>query len=137
MRLLFTLGVAVLAAGMSASAAQAQAQPGLINSLESHLVNQPVPTAVSSEPQARAYRIERLAENHVRLTGSVEIHNASWQISADRVELFTDESRLVATGNVVFISADGRIAAARVEFDTDTETGTFHNVIVPSSAGNP
>jgi lipopolysaccharide assembly outer membrane protein LptD (OstA) len=122
---------------MSASLSHAQAPPRLINSLEFLLVNQPVPTPINSQPQTRALRFERVADDHVRLTDQVEIHGGLWQIYADQVDIFTDESRLVATGNVVFISADGRIAAERVEFDTETETGTFFNVAVKGTQANP
>jgi lipopolysaccharide assembly outer membrane protein LptD (OstA) len=125
MRLLTAIGAAVLTA-----AAGAHAQ------VPAFLINQLAPPGVASSPlETRAQQVERLAENHVRLTGDVEFHGGSWQLSADQVDIFTDESRLVATGNVVFISADGRIAAERVEFDTDTETGTFYNVAL--TGGGP
>ncbi len=129
MRLLIAIGTAVLAIGMSASLSHAQAPP--------RLINQPVPTPINSQPQTRALRVERVADDQIRLSGQVEIHSGVWQLYADEVDIFTDESRLVATGNVVFISADGRIAAARVEFDTETETGTFYNVAVKGTPANP
>ena len=137
MRLLTAIGVTVLAIGMSASVAHAQAPPRLVNSLDFVLINQPVPTPINSQPQTRALRVERVADDRVRLTGEVEIHGGVWQIYADQVDIFTDESRLVATGNVVFISSDGRIAAERVEFDTEAETGTFYNVTVNGAAARP
>ena len=74
-------------------------------------------------------RIEQLADNHTRLTRDVEIDGGDWQLFADQVDIFTDESRLVASGNVVFASVGGRIAADRMEFDTDTVTGTFYNAV--------
>ena len=74
-------------------------------------------------------RIEQLADNHTRLTRDVEIDGGDWQLFADQVDIFTDESRLVASGNVVFASEGGRIAADRMEFDTDTVTGTFYNAV--------
>ena len=74
-------------------------------------------------------RIEQLADNHTQLTRDVEIDGGDWQLFADQVDIFTDESRLVASGNVVFASEGGRIAADRMEFDTDTVTGTFYNAV--------
>ena len=76
---------------------------------------------------SRQFRLEQLADNHARLTGEVEIDGGAWQFYADQVDMFTDESRLVATGNVVFISEGGRVAADRVEFDVDALNGTFYN----------
>ena len=75
----------------------------------------------------RSFLFELLADNHTRLTGEVEINGGTWQFYAEQVDIFTDESRLVASGNVVFISEGGRVAADRVEFDIDATTGTFYN----------
>ena len=75
----------------------------------------------------RSVQVEQLADNHTRLTGAVELDGGVWQFYADEVDVFTDESRLVATGNVVFTADGGRIAADRVEFDVDGETGVFYN----------
>ena len=60
-----------------------------------------------------------------------------WQLSADQVDIFTDESRLVATGNVVFTSEGGRIEADRVEFNLETETGTFYDATLGGVSANP
>ena len=76
---------------------------------------------------SRQFRIERLPGNHTRLTGAVELDGGDWQFYAEQVDIFSDESRLVASGNVVFTSEGGRIAAERVEFDIDAQTGTFYN----------
>ena len=76
---------------------------------------------------SRQFRLEQLADNHARLTGEVEIDGGGWQFYADQVDMFTDDSRLVAAGNVVFISEGGRVAADRVEFDVDALIGTFYN----------
>ena len=76
---------------------------------------------------SRQFRLEQLADNHTRLTGEVEIDGGAWQFYADQVDIFTDESRLVASGNVVFTAEGGRIAADRVEFDIDAVTGAFYN----------
>jgi LPS-assembly protein len=77
---------------------------------------------------SRQMRLEQLDANHMQLTGLVEIDGDGWQFYADQVDLFTDESRLVATGNVVFTAVEGgRVAAERVEFDTEALTGVFYN----------
>ena len=76
---------------------------------------------------SRQFRIEQLSENHLRLIGEVEIDGDGYQFFADRVDLFTDESRLVATGNVVYSADGGRVAADRVEFDTAQLTAVFYN----------
>ena len=66
---------------------------------------------------------------HIRWTENVELSGGSgdenWEFYADQVDLYTDESRLVATGNVVFSSGGGRVAAERAEFNIDDNTGTF------------
>ena len=71
--------------------------------------------------------IEQLSENHLRLIGEVEIDGDGYQFYADQVDLFTDESRLVAVGNVVYSADGGRVAADRVEFDTAELTAVFYN----------
>ena len=76
---------------------------------------------------SRQFRIEQLPDNHTRLTGEVELDGGDWQFYADQVDIFSDDSRLVASGNVVFNSEGGRIAADRVEFDMDAVTGTFYD----------
>ena len=76
---------------------------------------------------SRQFRIEQLPGNHTRLTGAVELDGGDWQFYAEQVDIFSDESRLVASGNVVFTSEGGRIAAERVEFDIDAQTGAFYN----------
>ena len=51
---------------------------------------------------SRQFRLEQLSENHVRLIDEVEIDGGTYQFYADQVDIFTNESRLVATGNVVY-----------------------------------
>ena len=80
--------------------------------------------------EQRSFLFERLAENHYRWTDEVQLSggtgDAAWEFHADQVDLFSDESRLLAVGNVVFTSSGNRIAADRVEFDTEAQTGTFY-----------
>ena len=76
---------------------------------------------------SRQFTIEQLSETHVRLTGEVEIDGGAWEFHADQVDLFSDDSRLVAYGNVVYAAEGTHMAADRVEFNTETLTGTFYN----------
>ena len=82
---------------------------------------------------SRQFRIEQLPGNHTRLTGEVEMSGGAgadtWRFFADQIDIFTDESRLVATGNVVFTSEGGHVAADRVEFDIDAVTATFYDAV--------
>ena len=89
---------------------------------------QTLPGSISEQ---RSFVFDQLADNHTRLTGEVQMSGGSgedtWQFFADQVDIFTDESQLVATGNVVFAAEGGRVAADRAEFDIDAMTGTFYN----------
>ena len=76
---------------------------------------------------SRQWTLERLGENHIRLTGQVEIQCGTESMSADQVDLFTDTHTVIATGSVVFTSGSSRIAADRLEYNTRTKTGTFFN----------
>ncbi len=76
---------------------------------------------------SRQFRIEQLSDTHLRLIGEVEIDGDGYQFFADQVDLFTDESLLVAVGNVVYTGDGGRVAADRVEFHTEDLTATFYN----------
>ena len=156
MRFLTAIGVTILAAGLSARLAHGQAPPRGIKSLVPfHLINQPVSPGLINSPRlhvervdapaqdlginSRQRRMELVGDNQVRLTGDVEMvggRDETWQLHADQVDVFPDESRLVATGNVVFTSEGGRIEAERVEFDIDSETGTFFNASVKRAPAN-
>jgi LPS-assembly protein len=76
---------------------------------------------------SKQWTIDRLAKNHFKLVGQVEVKCGTESFFADEIETFTDEDRLIATGNVVFTSGDSRIAADRLNFNTRTKTGTFFN----------
>ena len=47
------------------------------------------------------------------------------RLFADVVDIYLDQSQLVATGNVAFTTAEGRIGAERVEFNFRDGTATF------------
>lgn len=73
------------------------------------------------------WRMERVATDHWRMIGQVEIERDGLKFSADEIDLYTDTNKVVATGNVVFSNKDGRISAERVEFDTKALVGRFVN----------
>jgi lipopolysaccharide assembly outer membrane protein LptD (OstA) len=123
----------------AAPAAAQQLQPP-----STQLPPTPVPPVATPEPPApadaagstlaqllnsRQAKLEQISENHLRLTGQVELQRpgSTAKFFADVVDVFLDENRLEASGNVVFSDADGRIAAERVEFDFGQGTGVFHD----------
>jgi lipopolysaccharide export system protein LptA len=53
---------------------------------------------------SRQWTLERLGENHIKLTGQVEIQCGTESMSADQAEMFTDTNTVIATGSVVFTS---------------------------------
>jgi LPS-assembly protein len=85
---------------------------------------------------SKQYKIERLGENHWRLTGAVEVEREDMRFFADVVDFYADVDRLEAEGNVVYVSPDSRIAADRMEFNTKTRTGTFYNASGTASLGD-
>ena len=84
---------------------------------------------------SKQFKLDRLADNHWRATGQVQMEREDQQFFADVVDFYTDTDRLEAVGNVVFVSRDGRIAADRAEFNTRTRTGVFHNAAGSASLG--
>ena len=78
---------------------------------------------------SRQFTFDVLTENHLRLTGEVELDgpDGAWQFYADQVDIFTDESLLVAVGNVVYVAEGARIAADRAEFNIKDSTGVFYD----------
>jgi len=75
---------------------------------------------------SRQFTFEILGENHLRLTGEVELEGEGWQFYADQVDFFADEKRLDAVGNVVYVAEGARLAAERAEINTEDLTGIFH-----------
>ena len=76
---------------------------------------------------ARQWHIERLGEDHWKLTGDVEIDKDDTTIYADEVEVFTDRDLLVARGNVTLTTPTQRISADSLEYNTKTKLGIFHH----------
>jgi LPS-assembly protein len=85
---------------------------------------------------SKQWTIERIASNHWKLSGAVEVHCGDTNFFADHVEFFTDTNRLIGIGNVVFTSQGNRIAADRVEFDTNKRVGVFYNAAGSASLGD-
>lgn len=85
---------------------------------------------------SKQWTIERLAENHWKLVGAVEIEKDDMKFYADEVEIFSDTGALIAIGNVVYSSGGNRIAADRLEFNTNTRLGTFFRAAGTASLGD-
>lgn len=68
-----------------------------------------------------------LEGDHYVLDGApVQIDCDDMQLTADHVELFQADGRLLAEGHVVFVSGGNLISAKRMAFNTKTKTGTFY-----------
>jgi folylpolyglutamate synthase/dihydrofolate synthase len=95
------------------------------------LAQSPIPGLNTS----KQFTIERLGENHWKLTGEVELEKDDMRFFADEVEYFADSEIVLARGNVVYASRDNRIAADRMEFNTKTRTGVFYEASGTASLG--
>jgi LPS-assembly protein len=76
---------------------------------------------------AAADRQQRIGDNHYILIGNADVKMGDTELYADRLELFIDQDRAVATGNVLLAQGANRIAADRADFNTKTKLGTFYN----------
>src|SRR4249919_979597 len=103
---LLPIALGVLFAVAGAGTVAAQGVPGFDNAI--------------SERQIR------IGENHIQMSGQVELKRGDIELYANEVEIFTDSDRAVATGNVVLVQTGNRIAAERVDFNTKTRLGTFY-----------
>jgi lipopolysaccharide assembly outer membrane protein LptD (OstA) len=106
----------LMAAGLAAAPASAQAVPGCRAS--------------------KQFTIEQVGKDHWKLTGAVEIDCDSYKLYADEVEVFTDRHQIVATGNVLYTEGSARISGDRAVFDTEQRTGTFFNAAGSASLGD-
>lgn len=70
---------------------------------------------------------EQLEKGHVLATGYVDIVSGDVRMSADRVDLWTEEMRIVAEGNVVYQQGDQKIVGDRAEANLEEGTGKFYN----------
>ena len=85
---------------------------------------------------SRQFRIEQVGDGHFRLIGEVEIEGDNYQFFADQVDVYPEETRLVAEGNVVYVGDGGRVAAERAEFDTEALTATFYDATASVRLGD-
>ena len=77
---------------------------------------------------------EQLEKGHVRAIGYVDIASGDIRLSADQVDFWNEEMRVVAEGNVVFQQGDQKIVGDRMEVHLDNGTGKFYNAY--GSAGS-
>ena len=70
---------------------------------------------------------QQLGDGLVKAEGYVSIRSGSVHLTADRVDFWPAEGRVVAEGNVVYQQDDQKIVAARLEADLNTKTGRFLN----------
>ncbi len=75
----------------------------------------------------KAERQEQVAKGHARAEGYVDLRSGDVHITADRVEFWDEEMRVIAEGNVVYEQGDQKIIATRMEADLNTKTGRFFN----------
>ena len=85
---------------------------------------------------SKQWTIERIGENHWKLTGAVEIERDDTKLFADEVEVFNDTDRVIARGNVVVNTQDSRIAADRADFNLKTKNGIFYDAAGTASLGD-
>ena len=76
---------------------------------------------------SKQFKLERIGDDHWRMTGQVETERDDQKFFADVVDYFITEDRIEASGNVVYVSKDARVAADRLQFNAKTKTGTFYN----------
>ena len=80
-----------------------------------------------SELTLLAEKQQQLEDGHVRAEGYVSIRLGDTHITADIVDFWPDELRVVAEGNVVFRQGDQKIVATRLEAELEGKTGRFFN----------
>jgi LPS-assembly protein len=76
---------------------------------------------------SKQFKLERIGDDHWRMTGQVETERDDQKFFADVVDYFISEDRIEASGNVVYVSKESRVAADRLQFNARTKTGTFYN----------
>jgi LPS-assembly protein len=84
----------------------------------------------SQEPQEATLKAEyqeQVEKGHARAEGYVDLRSGDVHITADRVDFWDEEMRVVAEGNVVYEQGDQKIIATRMEADLRTKTGRFFN----------
>jgi LPS-assembly protein len=79
------------------------------------------------ETTLQAETQQQLGDGLVKAEGYVSIRSGSLHLTADKVDFWPDEGRVVAEGNVVYEQNDQKIVATRLEADLNTKTGRFIN----------
>ncbi len=87
----------------------------------------PAEVRAQDEVTLQAETQQQLGDGLVKAEGYVSIRAGSVHLTADRVDYWPDEGRVVAEGNVVYQQDDQKIVAARLEVDLNTKTGRFLN----------
>jgi lipopolysaccharide export system protein LptA len=87
--------------------------------------------ALPASSSVRADKVERLANQTLRLTGNVQMVENGFRLQADSVEV-RESGRsgartleIIAEGNVVLFRGRDRLALQRLEFNPLTGTGVF------------
>lgn len=83
--------------------------------------------AQEGETELQADTQTQSADGKVSAEGYVSIRSGSVHLTADSVDFWPLENRVVAEGNVVYRQDDQKIVATRLEADLTTQTGRFHN----------
>ncbi len=86
-----------------------------------------LPQSETQEATLKADYQEQVAQGYVRAEGYVDLRKEDVHLTADRVEFWNEEMRVVAEGNVVYEQGDQKIIATRMEADLNTKTGRFFN----------
>jgi LPS-assembly protein len=122
------LGPVLLAAVMALGSAPAAAQT----------TGQPLPGEAGDCTSQKAWTIDRVGRDYLKLVGQAEIDCGDMKFYADEsIELFTDIKRVIAVGNVVFTQGGSRISGDRADFNYGTRTGVFYNASGISTRGEP
>jgi LPS-assembly protein len=117
---------AALVVALTASARDAAAQ------------GQPLPGDTGDCTSQKAWTIDRVGRDYLKLVGQAEIDCGDMKFYADEsIELFTDIKRIIAVGNVVFTHGNSRISGDRADFNYGTRTGVFYNASGISARGEP
>ena len=95
--------------------------------LVAFLLVAPAEVRTQDEVTLQAETQQQLGDGLVKAEGYVSIHAGSVHLTADRVDFWPDEGRVVAEGNVVYQQDDQKIVADRLEVDLNTGTGRFLN----------
>src|SRR3990172_3982194 len=85
------------------------------------------PQSEGQEATLKADYQEQVAKGHVKAEGYVDLRSEDVHLTADRVEFWNEEMRVIAEGNVVYEQGDQKIIATRMEADLKTKTGRFFN----------